>query len=147
MAKAESQTDIVAQFLQGEQIGAEFDDELRIPQIASHFEPIPDNAEVKKAAVRLPNLDKLPAKSRGEIADVLAGLIDYKPGVVGFDWVISSNTLEVMYVDGFQQRMFSHEGERDEFVQLVITVLKSRRNITRIAWLFGEDHVKVTYIP
>lgn len=132
--------------MQGEKSTNEVDDEVRIPLIARHFEQLPSNAEVQEVPIKIPDLDRIATRSRIEIAEMIANLLDYNPGVVGFRWVIGQDRLYLKYVDGFEQRNFDNEKTREDFVKLVITILKSRQNILKIEWDFGEDHVKIRYL-
>lgn len=129
--------------MQEEKITGEFDEEITIPDLATHFEVIPTGAKTQTISVHIPNLTKLPFRPRLEIAEMIVSLLDYKPGVVGFQWTFGKEAITLKYVDGFEQRSFEHEGQRTEFLNLVLTILKTRSNIRAIEWDFGDDHVKM----
>lgn len=39
-----------------------------------------------------------------------------------------------------------HQQPRAEIAQVLTNMLKTRSNITKLEWVLGEDHIKISYI-
>lgn len=146
MAHVESQADIVKEFMLRQEQGEIVTEPVVIPGLAEHFEVIPEGVEVTTHTIRVPGLSELAVKSRTEIAEALAGLLDYRQGVVGFEWVVGRKDLKVRFVEGFEQKTFDSAEERSHLIELMRLVLQLRREITGVEWTFGERFVEITYV-
>lgn len=147
MPTARHQGDLVDQFINTHtEIGQEVTDRVSLPGIESLFYKPTQEAEIKTQSVRLPDIKRLGQKSRQDIAEALVGLLSYKPGVVGFDWVIGADHIDVLYVDGLKQKVPENEEKAKELELLFATLLKTRKNIVAISWQFGESYVEISYL-
>lgn len=147
MPEPRNQGEIVERFLMDTDTGNEVVDRLRIPGLAGRFNrPTEEHAE-RVDQVRTGGIKTLRFRPREEIAEVLAGLItDHRPGVTGIKWDVDGNAVEVRYVDGWQQRRPGSDTETKELEELLVTVLKSRRNFKSLDWTLGAEAVEVTYV-
>lgn len=143
---AQTQADLVEQFLARQNVNREVSEKLRIPRLESHFTGVPEGSVTKTENVRLPGLSLLGTKPRGEIADVLVNLASYKRGVVSIDWDITASTMTVGYVEGLEQRKFKTDAERNELIEILVNVLKARPQLTGLRWDFGASHIELRYL-
>lgn len=146
MSEPRHQGDIVESFMvSNTEQGHEVTDKLRLPGLAHRFDTPSEKAEVKSDAVKIPGVKLLGQKPRADIAETIVGLLNYRPGVVGFDWIVGEDHIDVRYVNGLKQRVPEKESEVEDLQALVQTILKSRQNITALCWDFGQPFVEVSY--
>lgn len=146
MPEPRNQQEIMERFM-GTQTddGQETTEKVRFPGIAHLFEGPADGAEVKTASVKVPGILVLGQKSREEIAEVLTGLLEYKAGVVGFEWLVGDDHIDVKFVDGLRQRVPKTEEDIKALNEFVCLVLKVRRNVTALCWDFGQPAIEISY--
>lgn len=125
--------------------GQEVTDKVKFPGLNKRFDGPAEGAEVKTASVKVPDVKRLGQKPREEIAEVITGLLEYKPGVVGLEWLVGDDHIDVKYVDGLNQRVPELEPDIKELNAFVCTILKSRKNVTALCWDFGVDNVEISY--
>lgn len=142
--KPRSQNEIVSQFLESVNDETEFTEEVAIPGLKNWFEPPPINSSEKTAQFRTPQVKKLGTKPRAEIAEVLLGLLNFKPGITGFKWVVGEPSIEVYYVDKFEQNKPQDEEQEEKLRNLFVMILKTRRSILAIEWKFGSEYLEIT---
>jgi len=145
-AELQSQADIVKEFTMRQEKGDEVVEPVRLPGLADHFWKAPDAALIVSDNVRVPGLKELAVKSRKEIAETLTWVLDYKPGVVGFSWTVTSPDMQIRYVEGFEQRAVESEADRERVSKLFTLILQVRREITAIKWDFGAPFIEISHI-
>lgn len=145
MIREENQADIVFNHLMKQEKGKEVVDMVNIPDLERHFEKVPKNAKVEVDTVRPPGLKELAVRPRMEIANLLIGLLDYRKGIVGIEWKVGSDAVQISYVTGFQQKEHTEE-DRQALIEVMSLILRVRREIVNIKWNFGEKFVEITHI-
>jgi hypothetical protein len=102
------------------------------------FDLAPSKSQEKKRSIRLSGINKK-GKPRDSIVDVLLTLFELEQGITGFKWDVSSQDVEVSYVKGFLQRDYSDN--KEDLIDMLLLILKSRKNILSIEWNFKEEFV------
>jgi hypothetical protein len=140
-----SQQEIIDEFMLSQETGTEVVDKVKIPALARFWDAPPPKSNIKTERVRIANLKLAYMRSRSDIAELLSCVIDHHPDIVGLEWRVGTDEVDILYVEGFQQKQLNPE-ERNRFIELLVLMLRSRKDMMSLKWEFGKPHVEISWI-
>jgi hypothetical protein len=144
-SQPKTQADLVANFMRKREVHKEIEEELKWPGIKDFF-VVPDKAQERKHdTLVIKELKRAPVLSRKDIATLLLGCFEMRPGLTSINWnVLNPTQVSVTYTEKSQTKP---QRDPEDIVDVLNNILKSRARLVSLKWIFGDDHVMVTYSP